>query len=96
MLQVTEDAARPGTMICAQTRIEDDDTRIPCRSSSVKAKMVGQKFCGHVWEQADVQEMRDRGAKGNFTFYCPMPKCRLAHVVSRVHGKPGLWIGALI
>lgn len=96
MLQVTEDRPKPDTMICAQVRIDDDDKKIQCRSSSVKARMVGQKFCGHVWDEAEVQEMRDRGAKGNFTFYCPTEKCRLAHVVSHVPGKPGLWIGALI
>lgn len=96
MLQVTEDPARPGTMICAQIQILDSDTKIQCRSSSIKARMLGQKFCGHVWDAADVQEMRTLGAKGNFTLYCPIPKCKLAHVVSTIPGKPGLWIGALI
>jgi len=96
VLEVTELPAREGTMICAQVRIQDGDKKVACRSSSVKAKLVGQKYCGHVWGEQDVKEMLERGEKGNFTFFCPMPKCRLAHVVSRVAGKVGLWIGALI
>jgi hypothetical protein len=94
VLQVTNEQPKRDAVLCAQDRIEETTVRIRCRSSSVRAKLAGRKYCGHVWEEEDVKEMRERAAKGNTTILCP--NCALGHVVGGIPGRPGVWIGALL